>query len=65
MAANISVLIDLSLPCQIGDFGMARDLMQDESNYYTSSGGIIPIKWTAPEVLLLLILFYFLFYFKY
>ena len=29
---------------------MARDLMQDESNYYTSSGGIIPIKWTAPEV---------------
>ena len=35
---------------QIGDFGMARDLMQDEGNYYTSSGGIIPIKWTAPEV---------------
>ena len=35
---------------QIGDFGMARDLMQDEGNYYTSSGGVIPIKWTAPEV---------------
>ena len=35
---------------QIGDFGMARDLMDD--TYYTSSGGKIPVKWTAPEALL-------------
>ena len=43
--------VELNFTCyQIGDFGMARDLMQDEGNYYTSSGGIIPIKWTAPEV---------------
>ena len=34
---------------QIGDFGMARDLMAD-NNYYHSKGGIIPLKWTAPEV---------------
>ena len=34
---------------QIGDFGMARDLMDD--TYYKSSGGKIPVKWTAPEVL--------------
>ena len=35
---------------QIGDFGMARDLMDD--TYYTSKGGgKIPIKWTAPEVI--------------
>ena len=27
---------------------MARDLMDD--TYYTSSGGMIPVKWTAPEV---------------
>ena len=27
---------------------MARDLMDD--TYYTSSGGKIPVKWTAPEV---------------
>ncbi len=33
---------------KIGDFGMARDLMDD--TYYTSSGGKIPVKWTAPEV---------------
>ena len=35
---------------QIGDFGMARDLMDD--TYYKSSGGKIPVKWTAPEVLI-------------
>lgn len=33
---------------QIGDFGMARDLISDD--YYKSKGGKIPIKWTAPEV---------------
>lgn len=27
---------------------MSRDLV--ESDYYTSSGGRIPVKWTAPEV---------------
>ena len=35
---------------QISDFGMARDL--DESNYYISHGGKVPVKWTAPEVAL-------------
>lgn len=34
---------------QIGDFGMARDI-EGESDYYKSHGGIIPVKWTAPEV---------------
>ena len=33
---------------QIADFGMSRDLMDE--NYYISSGGKIPVKWTAPEV---------------
>ena len=33
---------------QIADFGMSRDLEDDK--YYTSSGGLIPIKWTAIEV---------------
>ncbi|CAI8026551.1 Ephrin type-B receptor 3 (Fragment), partial [Geodia barretti] len=35
--------------CKIADFGMARDL--EESTYYTSQGGKIPVKWTAPEAL--------------
>ena len=34
---------------QIADFGMSRDL--DDDNYYISHGGKIPIKWTAPEVM--------------
>ena len=34
---------------QIADFGMSRDLQYD--TYYKSHGGMIPIKWTAPEAL--------------
>ena len=34
---------------QIADFGMSRDLIDE--NYYITSGGKIPVKWTAPEVL--------------
>ena len=34
---------------QIADFGLSRDLMND--NYYISQGGKIPIKWTAPEAI--------------
>ena len=35
-------------PLQIADFGMARDVAND--SYYMSTGGKIPVKWTAPEV---------------
>ena len=38
---------------QIADFGMSRDLAHQD--YYVTSGGRIPLKWTAPEVILLLI----------
>ena len=27
---------------------MSRDL--ESENYYTSRGGLVPVKWTAPEV---------------
>ncbi len=33
---------------QIGDFGMARDLLEED--YYYMHGGPIPVKWSAPEV---------------
>ena len=33
---------------QISDFGMSRDV--EDENYYVSSGGKVPVKWTAPEV---------------
>ena len=37
---------------KIADFGMSRDLLDE--NYYITSGGKIPVKWTAPEVFLVL-----------
>ena len=35
---------------QIADFGMSHDM--DKDYYYTPKGGLIPIKWTAPEAIL-------------
>ncbi|KAL5491167.1 hypothetical protein EMCRGX_G016406 [Ephydatia muelleri] len=34
---------------QIADFGLSRDLADDM--YYVSHGGMVPIKWTAPEAI--------------
>ncbi|XP_064406652.1 probable LIM domain-containing serine/threonine-protein kinase DDB_G0286997 isoform X2 [Halichondria panicea] len=44
-----NVLLSSECTCKIGDFGMSRDL--EQSNYYITHGGIIPVKWTAPEAL--------------
>ena len=30
---------------------MSRDLIDE--NYYMTTGGLIPVKWTAPELLLI------------
>ena len=39
----------LHLSCwQIADFGLSRDVANDE--IYQSRGGLIPLRWTAPEV---------------
>ncbi len=35
---------------QVGDFGLSRDLNQEEI-YVAGRGGKIPVKWTAPEAL--------------
>ena len=42
----------IGISFQIGDFGMPRDIAGSGggSYYYKSHGGIIPVKWTAPEV---------------
>jgi len=39
-------LVDAAARVKVSDFGMARD------NYYSASNAQVPIKWTAPEVLL-------------
>ena len=44
----IHVASPLFCVVQIADFGMSRDLIDE--NYYITSGGKVPIKWTAPEV---------------
>ena len=49
MINNISSSI-LDLPTQIADFGMSRDLQDDA--YYKSHGGLVPVKWTAPEAIM-------------
>ena len=40
--------MNLQVMQQIADFGMARDV--EDNDYYVSHGGHIPVKWTAPEV---------------
>ena len=42
------MIVLLLYTTQIADFGMSRDLIDE--NYYVTSGGKIPLKWTAPEV---------------
>ena len=34
---------------QIGDFGMSRELIEEDS--FIARGGKIPVKWTAPEAI--------------
>ena len=43
------VCVLISYTMQVADFGMSRDLADE--NYYISQGGKIPIKWTAPEAI--------------
>ena len=35
---------------QLADFGMSHEM--DEDYYYKPKGGMIPVKWTAPEAIL-------------
>ena len=43
-----SVWLFIDIIEQIADFGMSRDL--HDENYYVSNAKMIPIKWTSPEV---------------
>uniref|UniRef100_A0A6I8PAY4 Ephrin type-A receptor 7 n=1 Tax=Ornithorhynchus anatinus TaxID=9258 RepID=A0A6I8PAY4_ORNAN len=46
-----NVLVNGNLVCKVSDFGLARVLEDDPDAAYTTSGGKIPIRWTAPEAI--------------
>ena len=45
------VLMLYGLALQIADFGLSRDLGEEESEYYVTSGRNIPVRITDPEVM--------------
>ncbi|KAL8198240.1 UNVERIFIED_CONTAM: Ephrin type-A receptor 2 [Gekko kuhli] len=46
-----NILINSQLVCKVSDFGLSRVLEEDADATYTTSGGKIPIRWTAPEAI--------------
>mgnify|MGYP002402519372 CR=1 FL=1 len=48
--ATRNVLLSSDLRAKISDFGLSREGVED-SLYYQSRGGKMPIRWTAPEAL--------------
>jgi serine/threonine protein kinase len=45
-----NVLLNSELRAKISDFGMSRGA-KENSDYYHSKGGALPVRWTAPEAL--------------
>ena len=48
-ARNVLVAKDFTV--RIADFGLSRRV-GSENDYYTSSGGMLPLRWTVPEAVL-------------
>ncbi|KAG5838815.1 hypothetical protein ANANG_G00227610 [Anguilla anguilla] len=46
-----NILVNSGLACKVSDFGLSRVLEDDQEGTYTTSGGKIPIRWTAPEAI--------------
>ncbi|MGH0164110.1 UNVERIFIED_CONTAM: hypothetical protein FKN15_046483 [Acipenser sinensis] len=46
-----NILVNSNLVCKVSDFGLSRGLEDDPDAAYTTSGGKIPIRWTAPEAI--------------
>lgn len=43
-----NILVNKELVCKVADFGLSREIDTDAYEY-TTKGGKIPIRWTAPE----------------
>ena len=52
-----NVLVNSQLVCKIADFGLSREIVNGDGNpdgaggAYTTRGGKIPVRWTAPEAI--------------
>jgi serine/threonine protein kinase len=48
--ASRNILLSSDMTCKVADFGLSRE--GEEGAYYAAkSGGMLPIRWTAPEAL--------------
>ncbi|ESO91241.1 hypothetical protein LOTGIDRAFT_105485, partial [Lottia gigantea] len=47
-----NILVNESLVCKVADFGLSREIETDNTDgAYTTKGGKIPVRWTAPEAI--------------
>ncbi|XP_014233139.1 ephrin type-B receptor 1-B isoform X2 [Trichogramma pretiosum] len=46
-----NVLVNGTLVCKIADFGLSREIESANEGAYTTRGGKIPVRWTAPEAI--------------
>lgn len=47
-----NILVNVELVCKVADFGLSREIEYDTSEgAYTTRGGKIPVRWTAPEAI--------------
>ncbi|KAE8600125.1 hypothetical protein XENTR_v10013085 [Xenopus tropicalis] len=46
-----NILVNNNMVCKVSDFGLSRILEDDPDAAYTTTGGKIPIRWTAPEAI--------------
>ncbi|XP_065060999.1 ephrin type-B receptor 1-B-like [Rhopilema esculentum] len=44
-----NILVNEDMVCKVADFGMSRELSEDDA--YNTTGGKIPVRWTAPEAI--------------
>ncbi|KAJ6220475.1 hypothetical protein RDWZM_006287, partial [Blomia tropicalis] len=46
-----NVLVNSAFVCKIADFGLSREIESATEGAYTTRGGKIPVRWTAPEAI--------------
>uniref|UniRef100_A0A8C2IFI7 receptor protein-tyrosine kinase n=1 Tax=Cyprinus carpio TaxID=7962 RepID=A0A8C2IFI7_CYPCA len=46
-----NILVNSNLVCKVSDFGLSRVIDDDPEAVYTTTGGKIPVRWTAMEAI--------------